>query len=61
MIDVSADDVYVVFYDDEWVTKNFGVYQSYDLACKGIQTHTAKGYDASNFTVEKWPVIREIE
>ena len=61
MIDVSANDVYIVFYDDVHITKNFGVFESVKLADDYIITQVAEGYDPEYFTVEKWPVVGEIK
>ena len=59
MIDVSVNEVYVLFYDDVHITKNFGVFASPHLACDFVITQVDEGYDPEYFTIEKWPITRE--
>jgi hypothetical protein len=59
MIDVSADDVYVVFLAGIQEAKNVGVFESVKLADEYIFTQVEKGYVLEHFTVQKWLITRE--
>lgn len=47
--------VFVVFYDSVYMTKNCGVFASTNLASKFIEKHIVEnGYDREYYTIERW-------
>ena len=51
------NNVYVVFYDSLWVTKNCGVFSNVENANEFIETHAVENdYDLDYYTVEQWEV-----
>ena len=47
--------VFVVFYDSVYITKNCGLFANTQLASKFIEKHIVEnGYDREYYTIERW-------